>query len=261
MAQYFFDPNDWEVGDGASVLPFSVPASWSTFEIEQDSHGEKYLRLKRTLFDFEAILFEFVPEAVDAEVYLDSFQDTGQDSRNRSSPVIRSTVDGLTYYTGGFFWSDLWVVVRRSDGTNNVLSKGGSTVSTERRLGNRFRVNGADLKTRIWFGDEGDDEYDLVGNEPTTWTNEITDSVLASAGLTGMLFAGDSSTDFTVDRRVYFAGIGTDGDPAPTGPLSTTEAFALRHNPRTNKVIPVLSSPTVTDIGAACVRPRVTKGY
>ena len=39
------------------------------------------------------------------------------------------------------------------------------------------------------------------------------------------------------------------------------EPFALRHNPRTNKVIPVLSSPTVTDIGAACVRPRVTKGY
>ena len=60
---------------------------------------------------------------------------------------------------------------------------------------------------------------------------------------------------------VDVAGIGTDGDPAPTGPLSTTEAFALRHNPRTNKVIPVLSSPTVTDIGANCVRPRVTKGY
>ena len=39
------------------------------------------------------------------------------------------------------------------------------------------------------------------------------------------------------------------------------EPFLLRHNPRTNKVIPVLSSPTVTDIGANCVRPRVTKGY
>ena len=39
------------------------------------------------------------------------------------------------------------------------------------------------------------------------------------------------------------------------------EPFQLRHNPRTNKVIPVLSAPTVTDIGANCVRPRVTKGY
>ena len=58
-------------------------------------------------------------------------------------------------------------------------------------------------------------------------------------------------------------GVGTDNDPAPTGPVGgiSAEPFLLRHNPRTNKVIPVLSSPTVTDIGAACVRPRVTKGY
>ena len=56
-------------------------------------------------------------------------------------------------------------------------------------------------------------------------------------------------------------GLGTDGDPAPTGPLGTIEPFILRHNPSLNKVIPVLSSPTVTDIGANCVRPRVTKGY
>ena len=45
------------------------------------------------------------------------------------------------------------------------------------------------------------------------------------------------------------------------GASVSAEPFLLRHNPRTNKVIPVLSSPTVTDIGAACVRPRVTKGF
>ena len=61
--------------------------------------------------------------------------------------------------------------------------------------------------------------------------------------------------------EIDWIGIGRNGDPAPTGPVGTTEAFALRHNPRTNKVIPVLSAPTVTDIGANCVRPRVTKGY
>ena len=52
--------------------------------------------------------------------------------------------------------------------------------------------------------------------------------------------------------------------PTPTNltcDLVSAEPFALRHNPRTNKVIPVLSAPTVTDIGANCVRPRVTKGY
>ena len=45
------------------------------------------------------------------------------------------------------------------------------------------------------------------------------------------------------------------------GASVSAEPFLLRHNPRTNKVIPVLSSPTVTDIGANCVRPRVTKGF
>jgi len=49
--------------------------------------------------------------------------------------------------------------------------------------------------------------------------------------------------------------------PYRYAPPETTEPFLLRHNPRTNKVIPVLSSPTVTDIGATCVRPRVTKGF
>ena len=59
--------------------------------------------------------------------------------------------------------------------------------------------------------------------------------------------------------------IATDSDTALpeefTGGVVSAEPFALRHNPRTNKVIPVLSAPTVTDIGANCVRPRVTKGY
>ena len=56
--------------------------------------------------------------------------------------------------------------------------------------------------------------------------------------------------------------IATDSDTAlPEEFTVSAEPFLLRHNPRTNKVIPVLSSPTVTDIGANCVRPRVTKGY
>ena len=62
--------------------------------------------------------------------------------------------------------------------------------------------------------------------------------------------------------QIDWIGIGRNGEPAPTGPVEVSaEPFLLRHNPRTNKVIPVLSAPTVTDIGANCVRPRVTKGY
>ena len=74
--------------------------------------------------------------------------------------------------------------------------------------------------------------------------------------------SGGSPTDSTESDHLGVAR----GSPPSAGPfelagLVSTESYQLRHNPRTNKVIPVLSAPTVTDIGANCVRPRVTKGY
>ena len=95
-----------------------------------------------------------------------------------------------------------------------------------------------------------------IGTEDSkdTWDGSVTDANHASGRVGWFQRAGAS--------LIYWFGIGTDGDPAPTGPVEVSaEPFLLRHNPRTNKVIPVLSSPTVTDIGANCVRPRVTKGF
>ena len=118
----------------------------------------------------------------------------------------------------------------------------------------RFRVNmtTGEMAWRQWL---------YTDPEPSTWLLEHTAPSPGDWGTGFGLISGANSGGLF--RMVHFSwiGVGTDGDPAPTGPLSTTEAFALRHNPRTNKVIPVLSSPTVTDIGAACVRPRVSKGY
>ena len=51
------------------------------------------------------------------------------------------------------------------------------------------------------------------------------------------------------------------GHPYIQFPPGYAEPYRFTHHPRLHKVIPTLSSPTVTDIGAACVRPRVTKGY
>ena len=114
--------------------------------------------------------------------------------------------------------------------------------------------DGSSLEVRRWLA--GD-------SRPEIASASVTDaSALSESGFFGLaLLSGSTSDVEAFPAWVYEIGVGTDGDPAPTGPLSTTEAFALRHNPRTNKVIPVLSSPTVTDIGANCVRPRVTKGY
>jgi len=85
--------------------------------------------------------------------------------------------------------------------------------------------------------------------------------------------AGASSTNNVANAavarlRLFYSFTGTLSDADlislsadPYQIFESEEPFRLRHNPRTNKVIPVLSSPTVTDIAATCARPRVTKGF
>ena len=114
----------------------------------------------------------------------------------------------------------------------------------------RFQVAGTTQRFRRWSPDEA---------EPSTWDVEAADTFYQTPGVMG--FGGFNDIN---SYRFIWVGWGTDGDlaPTPTGSLDVSaEPFLLRHNPRTDKVIPVLSSPTVTDIGANCVRPRVTKGF
>ena len=134
-------------------------------------------------------------------------------------------------------------------GTNEVNLT--TTVSWDCRIWHwrLLEVSGNTIRHKLYTG--------VADDEPSDWTHETTDSTYSGDGGVGLFFR-IMNTSFYV-REIY---VGTDGDPAPTGPVDVSaEPFLLRHNPRTNKVIPVLSSPTVTDIGANCARPRVSKGY
>ena len=143
---------------------------------------------------------------------------------------------------------------KKTNGSSSTLSSRATIVANALRdyaLACRFSIvqngSGINYTAKVWrFG--FDDEADAT-------TISGTDASPLSQGWLGVgLIIVQSET------KAFFGsvGFGTDGDPAPTGPI---ESFQLRHNPRTNKVIPVLSAPTVTDIGANCVRPRVTKGF
>ena len=111
----------------------------------------------------------------------------------------------------------------------------------------RVRAEGSTIRFKAW---------ETGATEPD-WQRTRTNTDVTGTGLVGLFLRGISAS-----LLVDWIGAGWDGDPAPTGPVGVSEEpFQLRHNPRTNKVIPVLSSPTVTDIGANCVRPRVSKGY
>ena len=221
MAQYVFNPEDYNLGDGRPELPLTIPGDWDTVEIKADSGGAKYLHLVRNGFNFTPIVFDDVPVVADAEVYLDTVELASSSSVSfaRGKGATRINASGNTHYSGGHNWNSLWVIRKRINGSSSVLASGGNGLSTPRRLGVRFLNVGQDLKVKVWQGAPDDLQYDIPGNEPATWTSETTDSSISSAGSVGMLFVGAGGTDQTVDRRIYFAGVGTNGDSAPTGPV------------------------------------------
>ena len=152
------------------------------------------------------------------------------------APVLRGSDDG----NSGYYWrfrqhgSSSRLFKRQNGADTQLLETGSGGPPTGQVL--RFEIS-SDHILRTYINGELDGEYD--------------DSVSPLVGYyTG--FRGHPSGDAIAYGDDFFAGDLESG---------TTEAFQLRHNPRTNKVIPVLSSPTVTDIGANCVRPRVMKGY
>ena len=156
--------------------------------------------------------------------------------------------------TNGDFSGYLW------DGRNIIDSRvytgSGSNSSRLAFTFGNFGANSGQARVQIVGSTVRAKYFTHYGVEPAEWGHEVQNTDWPGAGRVAMQVNDQSPS------LLGKIGIGTDGDPAPTGPVEVSaEPFLLRHNPRTNKVIPVLSSPTVTDIGANCVRPRVTKGF
>jgi len=78
-----------------------------------------------------------------------------------------------------------------------------------------------------------------LGNAPDPYQMSVTNSDVTNAGYAGIFGWRDAA-----DIYVHIISIGTDGDPAPTGPVGAT--------------IPTLSAPGVTEIGSTSVRPQIT---
>ena len=267
MAQYWFDFEDWPVDSDLS--DYLAAAGLSTMEqvrVQNDvSVADKnYLELSMSFFGTNqrrGFVFKTVPDAVDIEMYGVELENDNTTNRANSFRMHARAQAGdgdiRSYFTEYLTNPDSTGNYKYDTGYASVGSSLTITRSNTVKYAKRFQVFGTSpvtLKQKRW----------VFGNaEPVSWSLETTDSTpstqLQSAGKPGIGFFTYSSQ--VEEQRWLHIGIGTDGDPAPTGPLSTTEAFALRHNPRTNKVIPTLSLPTVTDIGVNCVRPRVTKGY
>jgi hypothetical protein len=79
------------------------------------------------------------------------------------------------------------------------------------------------------------------GDPDPGWSIEVASTQVQRSGLAGVY--GRNMTA-AYNPRLFAVGIGTDGDPAPTGPVGGT--------------IPTLSAPGVTELGSTSVRPQIT---
>ena len=91
----------------------------------------------------------------------------------------------------------------------------------------RFRVNGTDLKGKIWR-----DETD----EPSDWTAETTDS-----GIAGVGWVGTRTFDSTPDAKIDFFSVSTGGD---TVPVPTDTSVVIRNTQQPVEVLLQSSAPT-----------------
>ena len=259
MAQYFTDFRGDSVGVG---LPADWTFQWSSFiaSIESgnplDGSSVAFRARPRNSFSREAASWDAVPETNVMAVRVDGLFSFGTTTalNNIVSPVIcgSGTQGSRTGYFV-FLRNSGDVLLRRAvDGEEvSVATANPLDMITDVRCITELSINANGL-IELYFWPQSE-------AKPASPLLSYTDASPLSAGWCGWF---DTSGASSSGAKLYSISAGTDGDPAPTGPVEApAEPFALRHNPRTNKVIPVLSSPIVTDIGAACVRPRVSKGY
>ena len=246
MAQYFISAEDYAIGDGFAETPFEATSASITLAVVSDG-GRNAFIIESTATNRRTLkLNHGLTMTGFCEVYF-----------NQRGNPNDSDFHWLLFANGAGGAAEAGIAINNSDSLGQYrltsLSPVFAVISSFSYAAGvahnaLLRSNGTnDHKIYLWGESDSRPETPVIQNT------------------TSLSFTG-SNLSFLTSRPesiayVYSIGIGTDGDPAPTGPIGTTEAFALRHNPRTNKVIPVLSSPTVTDIGANCVRPRVTKGY
>ena len=268
MAEYYEDFSGYAIGSVPNGYTFPWSADGSVMSVESENpvaSSDRRLEVTQATGNFTRVAVKW-----------DAGECSGKTTvRARLNLVLRLTNPTRTVWipgslvngsgssqatrTGYSHWGGVGGVriSRANNGTDTTLANvSGATWPSNERVDFFAEIirDGSSIEVRRWLA--GD-------SRPETASASATDaSALSESGFFGLaLLSGSTSNVAALPAWVYEIGVGTDGDPAPTGPLGTTEAFALRHNPRTNKVIPVLSSPTVTDIGANCVRPRVTKGF
>ena len=215
MSQFFFDPNDWAVGDSLSTpgFPFFVLRGAAVVQILNDGDGSgNYLKLDAQQSGRNILAFSPAGQTTDTEIYLQIDDTPGTIDRIG----VRSREDGA----GGDFY-------QFRDGSIDTVINGSLSpiASGPAFLKNvRFRANGTSPTTLqvVSWGDV---------DEPVSWDATVTNSAsdLQVAGYAAL-------TPFREYVHIRAFGVGTNGDAAPTAPVATAPVTPI--NLTTTNILP-----------------------
>ena len=206
MAQYFISAEDYALGDSFNETPFEATSASISLSVVEDS-GRKAFRIQTLggLWDRNTLnLNHGLVLTGFCEVF--AFQRSNADSDHHcmlfTEGVGGSSETGISMNTFGR--SDSYRLARFMPAFESLGSASYTVTTPNNSL---LRSNGSD-DHKIFLWDEG-------GERPSTPSIDINDTVS---------YSGDNVTFLTGYPNgiayVYAIGVGTDGDLAPTAPIS-----------------------------------------
>lgn len=205
MAQYWWQPDPSDLG--------LAPSNWtnrygtSVLEVRQDANSDYYLHISgsrspsvSTLDSINGVDLGGVGDCEFYGSYYAEYSSSDCRALLRYDPALGDGRGGGKYRTD----ANLVAIDNQSDTTEATASE--FTGYPQQYLKQRVQAIGTAHKARVWLASDP---------EQSNWDIEVTSSVSASqTGYPGQYRYREEGF------RVYGIGIGTNGDPAPRGPLS-----------------------------------------
>ena len=258
MAQFYYDFSDWPVGVGnapGKITPTHTGTT-SNYEIVSDASytGGAYLKLT-TNGTFGRVWFELdeVGTNQDTEVVTRFYVPTNPNNINvkpnsyRHGARLQSASSSPAYFTAVGSSSNQ-LKIRTYEPTNDLLATGNDVYSADAYFWQRVSVQGVnptEIKVNVWQGS--------LTDEPAGWQYSVTDSQ-SSLQTSGRIAFGFFDYDSQIDQFYDIVSVGTGGDPAPTGPVSTgggtsvTDTAAITAS--TSALLGASATATAADTGS-----------
>lgn len=242
MAQFFNDFTQYPLAtkiDGGGY-DFAVLAGQTdyTFEVVEDARGAsgrvlRHHRLSNTGYTWWQ--WTAVPTASSGEIYLENIAGLSSNTGTGARIAIpRLFADANAELTQGYFGTDVaggssnvTPSIRRVDAPATVAAAGTFyPFATDRKRSYLFKWTdlgtSVALKYKTWWTDEA---------EPGAWSLEATSSTISAPYWGSGIVGFGRYESGAVEGRVAFIGVGTDGDPAPTGPVGGRQRSRLLLTP------------------------------